>query len=225
MSHSRNSSPVDVLVVGAFHPELAPLCPLLGEGLRGTVGSRSVAAQAVGIGLPQATVGATLEISRARPQAVVLVGTCGAYPHTSLALGDVVVARRIALVEPAVAYGAAQFPEPMSVRIEADAAMRDGLIAAGATARDVATTLAVTVDDEVAARIPRELGTEAEHLEAHGVASACRTLGVPFAAVLGVANVVGSHAREQWRANHHAASEAAIRVVTAWIEKLAPESR
>jgi futalosine hydrolase len=206
-----------VLVVAAFHPELAPLRPVLGDGLRGRIGGRAVAALPVGIGLPQASVGAALRIAEARPAAVVLVGTCGAYPGAALRIGDVVVARTLLLVEPAVADGTAQFPDPMSIASVADPRMRAELTAAGAIAADVATTLAVTVDDAVATRVARWTGAHVEHLEAHGVATASATHGVPFAAVLGVANVVGSRAREEWRAHHRAAAEAATAIVTRWL--------
>jgi hypothetical protein len=42
--------------------------------------------------------------------------------------------------------------------------------------------------------------------------------GVAFAAVLGVSNIVGSAGREQWRANHRAASAAAAGEVMRWLE-------
>jgi nucleoside phosphorylase len=121
-------------------------------------------------------------------------------------------------VDPAVTDGAAQFPDPMSIATEGDGAMRAALAGAGAKAADVATTLAVTVDDAMAARVARAVGAQAEHLEAHGVATASATLGIPFAAVLCVANLVGSHARAEWLANHRAASQAAVAVVTRWLE-------
>jgi futalosine hydrolase len=148
---------------------------------------------------------------------VVLVGTCGAYPGTALRVGDVTVARKVLLVEPAAVEGAAEFPAPMSLASDADESMRTALASSGAIPVDVATTLAVTVNDDVATRIARATGAAAEHLEAHGVATACATFGVPLAVVLGVANVVGSRARDEWKKNHHAASRAAIDVVKAWL--------
>jgi futalosine hydrolase len=206
-----------LLVLGAFFPELAPLRPLLGDAMRGRIGSCTVAAGAVGIGLPHAAVGATVRIGEEKPQAVVLVGTCGAYAGAKVAMGDVVVARRIHLVDPAVLDGTAQFPDPMSIACECDAALRAGLESAGASLADVATTLAVTVDDVVAQRVASVSGAQVEHLEAHGVATAAAQWGVPFVAVLGVANTVGSGAREEWRRNHRTAAEAAVKRVVAWL--------
>ncbi len=174
-------------------------------------------AAAVGIGLAGASVGTSLSLAGARPSAVVLVGTCGAYAGAPLRIGDVVVARRVLLVEPAAVDGAAEFPGPMSTVTETDGGMRSAIAAAGAAAVDVATTLGVTVDDAVAARIASKTGAAAEHLEAFGVATACAALDVPLAVVLGVANVVGSRARDEWKQNHRAAAAAAIEVVKAWL--------
>ncbi|MGH7297349.1 MAG: phosphorylase, partial [Polyangiaceae bacterium] len=59
----------------------------------------------------------------------------------------------------------------------------------------------------------RSTACAAEHLEAYGVSAACAARGVPCAAALGVANVVGARARDEWRAHHRAAASAAVDVV------------
>ena len=228
---------LDVLLLAAFHPELAALRPHLTasvDGLAGRVGGLEVAARAVGIGLPAAAVGAAARVATMSPRAVVLVGTCGAYsgraPGAGAAILDVVIARRVRLVEPAVVEGRAAFPDPMSLVTEASAPISTALAsrAAGRADRasvayvDVATTLAVTTDDALATRIARETGCDAEHLEAYAVALACAAHGIPFAAALGVANVVGARAREEWRVNHRVAADAAIALVLAWLGAGAP---
>ncbi len=94
---------------------------------------------------------------------------------------------------------------------------------------DLAITLAITTDDALAAQIASKSGCTAEHMEAYGVAAVCARSSIPFAAALGVANVVGSTARDEWRANNVAASEAAAALVIAWLEGgaagLAPGAR
>lgn len=215
--------PCDVLILGAFHPELAPLRPLLGDSLRARVGALDVAARVVGIGLAMASVGAAMQLAELAPRVVVLVGTCGLYRATGageepLSMGDVVVPALLRLTAPGVVDGVAQFPEPMSVSFDAHPATALGLLRAGGKRGDAATTLAITVDDATAARVAAATGARIEHLEAHGVATACAARGVPFAAALGVANEVGSSAREQWRAHHRAAAAAAIAVVTRWVQ-------
>jgi nucleoside phosphorylase len=235
----------DVLLLGAFHPELAPLHGALGEAMRARVGTREVAARVVGIGLPMAAAGAALQLAELQPRTVVLLGTCGAYAaaslgsvpslpslpslpspaspaspkSASLGLGDVVVSRRVRLLEPAAVDGMAQFPEPMSIATDAHPATVDALVRAGARAVDVGTTLAITTDDATADRLARATGAHVEHLEAHGVAMACAARGVAFAAVLGVANFVGARARDEWRANHRAAAAAAAEVALRWVRQ------
>jgi purine-nucleoside phosphorylase len=65
-------------------------------------------------------------------------------------------------------------------------------------------------------------GAALENLEVFSVARAAHAAGLPFAAVLGISNVVGPNAHAEWRANHLAASRAACHVV--W-STLRPEAR
>jgi futalosine hydrolase len=181
--------------------------------MRARVSGRDVAARVVGIGLPMAAAGAAMQLTDMQPRSVVLLGTCGAYAGSGIALGEVIAARRLRLVDYAVVQGAAQFPDPMSIVTDAHAAILQTLAAAGARPADLATTLAVTVDDASAARIAQATAAHVEHLEAYGVAAACAARGIPFGAALGVANHVGARGREQWRAHHRAASAAAVEAV------------
>jgi nucleoside phosphorylase len=203
----------EILIVAAFHPELAPLRTVLGDGMRAPIEGHEVAARVVGIGLPMAAVGTAMQLAELQPRRVILVGTCGAYPGSGLRVGEVVAPARVRLVDAAVVEGRAQFPEPMSVLAEAHGPTLDALVRAGARAADAANTLAITVDDATAARVEGATGTQAEHLEAYGVLTACAARGVPCAAVLGVANLVGSRARDEWRAHHRQAAVAAVEVL------------
>ena len=210
----------DLLLLAAFHPELAPLKAALGEGMRARLGGRDVAARVVGIGLPMAAAGAAMQLVEMQPGAVVLLGTCGTYAGSGIGLGEVIAARRVRLVDYSVVRGVAQFPDPMSVVTDAYPAALQALLRAGAREADVATTLAVTVDDGVAAHIARATAAHVEHLEAYGVAAACAARGIPFGAALGVANQVGAGAREEWRAHHRTAAAAAVDVVLRCVDDL-----
>jgi futalosine hydrolase len=219
------TAPCDLLVLAAFGPELTGLEGVLrpkpkGDGSGAGVGRALVCAAAVGIGLVEAARGTASRLHEGRPRAVVLIGTCGAYPQTGLSIGSVVVARSALLVEPVVVRGCAAFPEGMPVRLSTHRPITDALAARGARVVDVATTLAVTTDDTLATALGECGGVE--HLEAFAVASACAKDQIPFAAVLAVANRVGSSGRSEWRANHEAAGSAAARYVARWIEAGAP---
>jgi futalosine hydrolase len=210
----------DVLVLAAFHPELESLRARLGDAMHARLGGRDVVARVVGIGLSMAAAGAAMRLAEVATRAVVLVGTCGAYPGSGVEIGQVVAPSRVRLVSAAVVDRIAQFPDPMSVVSDANGPMVDALRGAGACAGDLATTLAITIDDAAAARIAHASGAAVEHLEAHGVASACAARGVPFAAALGVANIVGSRARDEWRAHHRAAAAAAADVVLRALDRI-----
>jgi futalosine hydrolase len=219
------AGPLDLLVLAAFDPELLPLEALLGERLEARIGERTIAARTVGVGLAAAAAGASARVAELAPRAVVLVGSCGAYPTaspTALAIAEVAIGRRLYLADLATIDGLAQSPPPMALAMEADARLSDaiaagarGSVRAGAT---VATTLAITVDDAAASRIAAKTAADVEHLETHGVAAACAAHGVPFAVVLGVANAVGSRGRAEWLANHVRAERAACERVAAWIQ-------
>jgi nucleoside phosphorylase len=206
------------LILAAFHPELAPLRALLGEGMSARVGALQVTARVVGIGLPMASVGAATALAEVTPRVAVMVGTCGAFAESGLSTSDVVVARRLRLGATGLAEGLAQFPDPMSIATSAEERVVEALCRAGGKGVDVVTTPAVTVDDAAAERLARWAGAQAEHLEAYGAAVACAARGIPFTAVLGVANVVGSRARDEWRANHRRAAAAAADLVMRWLE-------
>jgi nucleoside phosphorylase len=199
----------EVLIVAAVEGEL--------EALRGFERDGSWDACAVGLGLVAATIGTVLRLSKGAPRTVILVGTCGAYEGSGLSLGDVVTARRIGLIEPGAAREQVEFPERLSTNLLADGPLVDSLARAGAEPADVATTLGITVDDGLASDVARTWATQVEHLEACGVAAACERAAVAFGAVFGVANVVGSRARREWRATHRVAEANAARVLGRWL--------
>jgi nucleoside phosphorylase len=210
--------PPDVLVVAAFHPELAPLRPHLGDDMDGRIGAALVAARVVGIGLPLAAAGVAIHVRDLRPRAVLATGTCGAYASSGLAIGDVVVARLVRLVAPSALEGRSEFPAPMQVVCDADAPMAESIAqATGARRADVATTLGITVDEAMAGHIARATGAHVEHLEAHAMATACAALGIPFGAVLAVANLVGANARDEWRLHHRDAAARAAEAIVQWL--------
>jgi len=179
----------------------------------GQLGDLRVEARTCGVGMPAAAANAALHIQATRPRATILVGTCGAYRSAGLTIDAVVVSRRILLVDAGVLTGAAMFPAPMPTATLAAPLLVDALAGAGARSAVVATTLAVTVDDAVAAMISQSTGADVEHLEAYAVALACSALGVPFAALLGVANSVCADGSVQWRRNHASASLAAAKLL------------
>jgi nucleoside phosphorylase len=209
---------IRTLVVSAWDPEVAPLGRLLDAA---KPGRRDVALAAVGIGTVDAAVGASAAMARVRPRRVIFVGTAGVYPSAARvhAIGAAALAGELRLVSTATLRGDAYHPAPLVARATTDDVLRAGLARAAdaeLVSATVACPLAITQTTALARRIAAT-GPALENLEAFAVARAAAAARVPFAAVLGVSNVVGPRAHAEWRANHLAASRAACHVVWSYL--------
>jgi len=160
----------------------------------------------VGIGSVVAAAGAMHLLHQDPPDAVLLIGTCGAYPGGA-GIGDVVVASRVGFASGVAALGLGYTPRPPAP-VTCDPALTADLDLPHA---DVLTCPAVSTDPALVERLGD--GWDVEHLEAFGVAWACQLAGVPFAAVLGVANIVGPEAHVEWLTHRETAQDAARRAV------------
>src|SRR5690606_4042162 len=79
---------------------------------------------------------------------------------------------------------------------------------AGVRKAPTTTVPAISTDPALVAQLATRWAVE--HLEAWAVAWACAQAGVPFAALLGIANEVGPDAHVQWK-THRARAEQAAR--------------
>lgn len=159
----------------------------------------------VGIGPVRAALGAARKLAEGPVQAIVLVGTAGAYPGGP-AVGSVVVARRVGLSEGIAELGLGYVPlAPAPLVTDAALRARTGLVEV-----DVLTVDAITTDVELAGRRGRVW--QVEHMESWSVAAAAAAVGVPFVAILGITNRVGPGAHAEWLANR-ARVEADVRAV------------
>jgi nucleoside phosphorylase len=159
----------------------------------------------VGVGPVVAAASAAAHLARRAPAAVLLIGTAGAYPGGP-AIGSVVASARLGLACGVDALGLGYTPRPPPV-LAGDPDLLDALDALGPVRCDVLTVSAISTDRELVRRLAE--GWAVEHLEAYGVALACREAGVPFAAVLGISNDVGPDAHAQWLAHRDGAQRAA----------------
>jgi len=154
----------------------------------------------VGIGLLDALLGTVALLARAKPEALVFVGTAGALPGSGVVIGDVVTASEVLLGDAALVLGLGYSPRhPAALRAHPLRGLR---------AVTVTTNLAITTDPALAARYAE--AARVEHMELYGVGLACERAGVRFAGVLGITNDVGPSAHAQWLANR-ATCEAAAR--------------
>jgi hypothetical protein len=81
----------------------------------------------------------------------------------------------------------------------------------------IGTTLAITTDDALAATVGQAGICDAENLEAFAIALACAQRDIPFAAVLGVTNIVGSTGRIDWMRFQRQAAVSVAEVVLRWL--------
>lgn len=225
MSHVPEWTQVDVLVLAAHAPDLRGLRPLLGDHLAGWVGDIRVAAKAVGLGLATAGPSASKRIYQLEPRAVLFVGTAGVYPSVQgYSPHDVAIANRARLIDLGVLAGLAEFPPPVITEISLDRGIGEAISRCSPHARvaSVASALAATRSDELAAKVPARTSAELENLELFAVAHACRLANVQFAAMFGVSHVCGSTAAADWPKFERNAAIAAAETAARWIQSGAP---
>jgi nucleoside phosphorylase len=175
------------------------------------------------VGIAAAAAGTLEQLTRELPRAVILVGTCGAYPGSGKRVAEVAVASGTRVVSTAAVLGRGFIPDPVVPRFVANMEITSQLARVAASAPiEVATTLAITTDPELAAVVGTKGGCGVEHLETYGVAAACERLRIPWGAVLGIANEVGPQAHQQWLAHHAETGAIACDVVLSWLEEGAP---
>jgi nucleoside phosphorylase len=212
-SVQRPATATDVLVLAAHAVELEGLAPLLREsntpeaGRASVVqlGERRVACAAVGVGLTAAGAGAARALLEHTPRAVVLIGSFGRYPNSSLASTPehAYVAERVKLIDVAVAQHKGAFPAPMPTDLELDRGLVIALERQGAKRMlALGTTLSITTDDELAHTLGERSRCDGENLEAIAVAHACMLARVPCAVLVACTNDVGSRGRTAWLTNH-----------------------
>lgn len=220
--HAETVRECDLLIVAAHAPEMAGLRPYLSDRLIGTVRGLRVRGKAVGMGVGASGPATARGILAVYPRAVILIGSCGVYPNLpQYRPHDVLVSSRVQLVSHAVNAGRSEFPGPMQTSQECDPLLGAGLAAGGGRVfmAQVACTLARTTDDTIAASLHPATGCEAENLEAFSVAEACKSAKIPFAAVLGVSNIVGSTGTRDWTQFQRAAVNAAAETIVTWIQR------
>jgi nucleoside phosphorylase len=193
-----------LLVVAAWEPELSRFRERLAETPPGV----ELVLATLGVGLVEAAIAMTQCVAREVPAVALLVGTCGAFGPAPRA-GSVVAGSRVTLVDASIVDGTSALPAPMPAECTFDRGMHDALVAAGAKSVQIANTVGITTDDQVAARLAVGSGADVEHLEAFAFARACAAARVPCATALGVANAVGSNGRDEWLAGHVRASQEA----------------
>jgi futalosine hydrolase len=234
---AEGGGPCAVLVIGATELELAPLRAVLARPVhvrsawatadRGHVGDLDVVVAALGVGKARTAAGLSLAIAAWRPRAVLQVGIGGAYLGSFLSVGLTMLADVDLELDLGIAgaEGWADFEALRVPLLPADgggtrtdrAAPTDerwtGMLAelSGLPRGRFATLDAVTADVERGAAMQRRFDVSIESMEGAAAAAVAERLGVPFAELRAVSNLVGDRDRARWdlRGAIRAATEAA----------------
>jgi nucleoside phosphorylase len=210
----------DLLLVGAHAPDFAGMRAFLGERLDGQMRGLTIKTKVLGFGMAIAAAACARGVAALAPRAVVLIGTCAVFPGLpNYRPYDLILPTRAQLVDTMVLQKRASFPEPMQTSVECHPLLRAALAASGprSSTVPVASMMAPISDDGLATTIQPASGCDAENNELFGVAAACQAANVPFAAVLGVTNLVGSTGRHDWAQFHREAVTQAASLIGTWL--------
>jgi futalosine hydrolase len=193
--------------------------------LRERLDLKSVRIVETGVGPVNAAHGATIEILKAEPQAILSCGIAGAYPSSGLQVGDVVCADL-------EIYGdlGAQSPTgfldmktlgfpvvPASSPLFNELPMQ--LFPTERRARFV-TVSTCTGTDAVAREIEARTRGAVENMEGAAIAHIAHLHQIPVGEVRGISNIVTNRDKSAWRLKD--ASEAAQKAAIEWIKTLGP---
>lgn len=231
----------DLLVIGATELELAPLAAELegagdlagawGPARRGRIAGLEVVVAPLGVGKARTAAGLALALAAHRPLAVLQVGVGGAYLGSFLSVGLAMLADVELELDLGVATGdgwadlddlrAPLWPPPTPVE-RRETRTHAGLTGAlaeitGLPCGRFATLDAVTSDVDVGAALQRRFDVSLESMEGAAAALVAARMGVPFAELRAVANLVGERDRSRWDlrgAVRHASSLASSAIAT-----------
>jgi len=203
------------------------------DAVRGRFAGLDVVAQALGVGKARTAAGLAWSVQAHRPAAILQVGVGGAYLGSFLSIGLAMLADADLELDLGVASdeGWADFealrvpllparqgdpaaPEGASPdrAVPTDARWTSVLASASGLPRGRFATLdAVTADVERGAAMQRRFDVSIESMEGAAAAAVAARLGVPFAELRAVSNVVGERDRRLWdlRGAVRAATDAA----------------
>jgi len=212
--------PAPLLVIGATALEVQPVVDAL-AGVEAAFGwgpawvGRAATSEAVvsvtGVGKANAAAALALAIERWRPRAVVQVGIGGAFAGSFLSVGMVAVAALEVHLDCGAGEGEAwqsmeqlgfpllSGPPPLFNVMPTDPALSERLAAPSrAPLVRFGTSERVTASLEAADRLQRRFDVAIESMEGAAAAQVCRALGVPFAELRGVSNIVGERDKRAW---------------------------
>ena len=194
-----------------------------GSGVSGALHGVPLVLATLGVGKVNTAAGLALAIAELEPVSIVQLGIGGAFPDSHLRVGEVAVASEEVHLDSGVLTGDGfedmeslglpllTSPATCFNRIPVDPALSSRLAAGVHPLLPFGTS--ETVTGKAVAR--GSLGTAVESMEGAAAAQVALALGLPFAEVRGISNVVGERDKAHWRIAE--AAEAACLAVEEWL--------
>ena len=233
------------LIIAATAGELAPLRAVLegaretplgyGEAVSGCLHQVPVILAWLGVGKVNTAAGLALAAREVEPALVVQVGIGGAFPGSSLETGEVAVASVEIHLDSgvrsadgfsdmeALGFPLLSSPELLYNHIPVDDRLSSELAAGRHQRVRFGTAETVSGDPRLADELSRRHGVAIESMEGAAAAQVSLALGLPFAEVRGISNLVGERDKANWRIAEAVTRSCAV--VEAWARRGAPSGR
>lgn len=194
--------------------------PLEGDGLPTTAGEARLRLVETGVGPVNAAFALTRALTECRADAVIVCGVGGAYPSSSLRIGDVVCAESetygdLGADSPdgfldmrALGFPVVPGAPPLYNTLPLDLFPAERRV-------PFVTCATCTGTAEKALALQARTGGAVESMEGAALVHVARLMGVPVGEVRGISNAVGVRDKASWRLQDAAA--AAREAVTTWI--------
>lgn len=203
----KTESTTDILILGAFSPEIQPV-------RRALRGRRAVVFGRTGIGPINATLNTSKLLLEYCPNRVIFVGSVGA-ASTKVKCLTVISAESVSLIDPCELLGKTEtLPQGQPI-LRADRRWtRSALkLSPEVIAADVYTTVGLTRSRKLATIIAKDPNTQFESLELYGVAAACKAANVPWNSIQVVTNYLGPNGHKEWKRNYKRASDITAKIL------------
>lgn len=152
-----------------------------------------------GVGPVDAGIQTAKLISVLKPTQVWFIGTAGVYPDRYLSPGDVVIGSEFLFGDTGLSAGTSYVPEIQMMKSEPVTLCLEPTFPFKVKNGKILTVPSITKSEKSAVELRDHFGADAEHLEVFSVWRACNLFHIPFSAVLGISNIVGPEAHEQWK--------------------------
>ena len=210
-------------IVSAVESEIMPLIKLLNpiknsdNTFQVTVNKRDILLTNLGVGFLEAGINLqSLSYNYPKISEVIFLGTAGFYKSDhNLKIGDICLSSKVCLFD-----AAAELKLSCYAAILKKEAIKSSLtIDIGLLLKKVATSLSLTLDNNLSELIASNNKAEVENMELFGIASVCDKKKILWNAVLGVTNQVGSNGHKDWMKNHIKIEESACKILFQYLYK------